>query len=71
VGKILIAAHQQGGNFLKAYREVDSNPDFYTYRPRALDEIFPWDFIDHGVSKQFLAAEYKKALMPDEPTKDH
>jgi len=71
VGKILIAAHQQGGNFLKAYREVDSNPDFYTYRPRALDEIFPWDFIDHGVSKQFLAAEYKRALMPDEPTKDH
>ena len=68
VGKILIAAHQHGGNFPKSYKEVDSNPDFYTYRSRALDEIFPWDFIDHGISKQVLAAEYKKALMHHEST---
>ena len=71
VGKILIAAHQQGGNFLKSYKEVDCNPDFYTYRPRELDEIFPWDFIDHGVSKQLLAAEYKRALLFDETTQEH
>ncbi len=63
VGKILVAAHEQGGNFQKAYRQVDLNPDFYIYRPRALDEILPWDFIDHGVSKETLAATYKKALM--------
>ena len=63
VGKILVAAHEQGGNFQKAYRQVDLNPDFYIYRQRALDEILPWDFIDHGVSKQTLAATYKKALM--------
>ena len=42
---------------------MDINPDFYIYRPRELDEILPWDFIDHGVSKQFLSAAYKKALM--------
>lgn len=65
VGKILIAAHEQGGNFLRSYREVDINPDFYTYRPRSLDEIFPWDFIDHGISKQVLAAEYQRALTAD------
>ena len=63
VGKILVAAHEQGGNFQKAYKQVDLNPDFYIYRLRALDEILPWDFIDHGVSKEDLAATYKKALM--------
>jgi radical SAM family uncharacterized protein len=62
VGKILMAAHHLGGNFLQAYSKVDINPDFYTYRQRELDETFPWDFIDHGMSKQFLASEYKKAL---------
>jgi radical SAM superfamily enzyme YgiQ (UPF0313 family) len=62
VGKILMAAHHLGGSFLKAYKQVDINPDFYTYRQRELDEIFPWDFIDHGVSKQSLASRYKKAL---------
>jgi hypothetical protein len=27
-----------------------------------LDEIFPWDFIDHGISKEQLKAEYLKAM---------
>jgi len=63
VGKILMVAHHLGGNWLQAYKEVDINPDFYTYRQRELDETFPWDFIDHGVSKQSLASEYQKALL--------
>lgn len=35
--------------------------DFYNYRERNEDEIFPWDFIDIGVSKQFLRREYENA----------
>lgn len=62
VGKILLAAHELGGNFLKAYRQVDVNPDFYVYRERPLDEVLPWDFIEHGVSKEALAEAYKRAL---------
>lgn len=58
VSRILTAAHALGGNFAQAYRQVDVNPDFYVYRERALDEVFPWDFIDHGVSKESLAAAY-------------
>jgi len=58
-----MTAHHLGGSWLQAYKQVDINPDFYTYRQRELDEIFPWDFIDHGVNKQFLASEYQKALM--------
>jgi hypothetical protein len=38
------------------------NPDFYTLRERDLDELLPWDFIDHGIKKSYLAMEYKRAL---------
>jgi hypothetical protein len=27
-----------------------------------LDEILPWDFIDHGISKAYLRKEYRLAL---------
>ena len=62
VGKIIMAAHLQGGSWVKAYGNVDINPDFYTYRQRDCAEILPWDFIEHGVSKQALKAAYEKAL---------
>lgn len=35
---------------------------FYTTRERDLDEIFPWDFIDIGVTKRFLKTEWTKAM---------
>lgn len=34
---------------------------FYTTRERTEDEIFPWDFIDIGVSKKFMWQEYQNA----------
>jgi len=46
----------------KALRETNLNPDFYVYRKRDLDEIFPWDFIDHGFPKEKLKEEYRKAM---------
>ena len=62
VGKILMAAHQYEGDWGKALRETSINPDFYVYRRRELDEIFPWDFIDHGIPKERLKDEYLKAM---------
>lgn len=35
--------------------------DFYTAREREKDELLPWDFIDAGVTKEFLWREYTKA----------
>lgn len=32
--------------------------EFYLRRERAEDELFPWDFIDIGVTKKFLLDEY-------------
>jgi radical SAM family uncharacterized protein len=62
VGKLLLSAHRLRGNWPQAYRSVDLNPDFYVYRRRPFEEILPWDFIDHGIKKEFLWAEYQEAL---------
>jgi radical SAM superfamily enzyme YgiQ (UPF0313 family) len=61
VAKILLTVHEDKGDWGKALRETSVNPDFFVYRTRDLDEIFPWDFIDHGVSKETLKKEYLKA----------
>ena len=63
VGKILLSVHKNGGNWPKAFKEVNVNADFYVHRMKDTDEILPWDFIDHGVSKQELIREYEKALL--------
>jgi radical SAM family uncharacterized protein len=62
VGKILIAAHRLRGDWGRALRETSLNPDFYVYRQRDPDEVFPWDFIDHGISKEVLSREYRMAM---------
>jgi radical SAM superfamily enzyme YgiQ (UPF0313 family) len=62
VGKLLWTAHRLGGNWAQAYRAVDLNADFYVHRARAREEILPWDFIDHGLSKEFLWGEYQEAV---------
>jgi radical SAM superfamily enzyme YgiQ (UPF0313 family) len=45
------------------------DPDWYARRARDADEILPWDHINVGVTKKFLAREYRKALA-GEPTAD-
>ncbi len=62
VGSLLLAAHQCGGDWAQACRGSALNPDFFVLRQRDRDELFPWDFIDHGVSKTYLWEEYQKAL---------
>jgi len=62
VGRILAAAHRYRGDWMQALRETNVNADFYVYRKRDLDEIFPWDFIDHGISKEQLKEEYLSAM---------
>ena len=47
--------------WIDTIQECGLTPEFYTSRPRDLDEIFPWDFIDAGVTKEFLKREWLKA----------
>lgn len=48
--------------WLEAFDECGVSIDFYTTRERSLDEIFPWDFLDCGVTKEFLKREWLKAM---------
>ena len=66
VGAMLLAAHQNNGDWTKTFRFSELNPDFFVYRPKGFNEILPWDFIDHGIQKEFLIKEYKLALKEKE-----
>ena len=73
IGQALLKVYEKGGIFdawseyfdyqrwVDAFAECGIDTDFYTMRERDLDEIFPWDFIDIGVSKDFLKREWKNA----------
>jgi radical SAM superfamily enzyme YgiQ (UPF0313 family) len=60
VADILLSAHHQGWS--RAFKESPINPDFFTLRARRPDELLPWDFIDHGLKKDYLWEEYQRAL---------
>ena len=61
-GEILLAVHGRQGNWSRVLKEASVPPEFYVYRSRSREEILPWDFIDHGVDRDFLWSEYRKAL---------
>ena len=73
VAKSILAAYKKGciydawgeqfhyDRWLEAFEETGLDLDFYTTRTRELDEVFPWDFIDIGVTKKFLEREWKRA----------
>ena len=74
VSQVLLYVYEHGGIFdawseffdyqrwLDAFEACGVSRDFYTMRERPLDEIFPWDFIDTGVTKEFLIREWKNAI---------
>lgn len=47
--------------WIKCIEDSGIDLSFYTTRKREYDEVLPWDFIDIGVTKQFLMEESKKA----------
>ena len=48
--------------WLQAFAECNLDPDFYNYRERDLDEVFPWDHIDVGLRKKFLKQDYLMSI---------
>ena len=70
VGEVIYRAYKKGCMFdswseyfhydrwLEAMDECRIDPAFYTGRTREYDEILPWDFVDAGVTKEFLWREY-------------
>ncbi len=74
VSELLVNALENGGDWNRTLRESELDADFYVHRERGIDELFPWDFIHHGIKRSFLLKEYQKALenrsSPPCPVKD-
>ena len=62
VSDLLVRVHRNQGNWAQSLKASPLNADFYVLRDRTSQELFPWDFIDHGVRKSFLYREYQRAL---------
>ncbi len=73
LGRVIRSVYEKGGfyeawgeyydhaRWLEALEECGLSVDFYTHRERSTEEILPWDFIDCGVTKEFLKREWAKA----------
>ncbi|MGN0970354.1 MAG: TIGR03960 family B12-binding radical SAM protein [Aristaeellaceae bacterium] len=73
MGQVLLRAFEKGcmldgwseqfkyDTWMEAFRECGVDPAFYAYRRREKDEILPWEFIDSGVTKEYLWREKQKA----------
>lgn len=73
VAKAILYVYEHGGFFdawreffdynrwLEAFEACGISIDFYALRERPLDEILPWDFIDIGVTKEFMIREWNQA----------
>ena len=74
VGKVIEEAYRLGCLFdswtetfrndlwMQAFDNTRVDIAFYNQRVRGKDEIFPWDFIDIGVSRSFLRREWERAI---------
>ncbi len=74
LGKVLESAWSKGCRFdgwsehfkfplwLEALQEAGLDPHFYANRALEYDELLPWDHVDSGVSKQYLAGEHQRAM---------
>lgn len=48
--------------WMQAFDNTGIEIGFYNLRERAEEEVFPWDFIDIGVTKKFLRREWDRAM---------
>lgn len=74
IADVIYSAYQKGclydawteffhyDRWMEAMEENGLDYHFYTTRERNLDEIFPWDFIDIGVIKEFIKREWNNAM---------
>ena len=76
LGPVIYAAYKKGITFesdsyrfdfdkwLQVWDECGYDTS-WVYRTREKDEVFPWDFIHAGTSKQYLRGEWEKAFKED------
>lgn len=47
--------------WMEAFKDCNLDPAFYANRERSYDELLPWDFIDAGVTREYLQRENEKS----------
>ena len=62
VGHALLKMVRNDCTWKQAFALENLNPDDYALRPRGPDEPFPWEILDHGITRKYLWSEYQKAL---------
>lgn len=63
-GGAMLDAWDEGFDYekwMEAFEKTGVDPEFYTTRGFATDEVLPWDIIDCGVTKRYLLSEREKA----------
>ena len=74
VGEALLKACANGGSkaFKRAMKDCGLSMETYLYRQREADELFPWESLDMGFSREYIYQEMKKAeeLKPTIPCFD-
>jgi len=53
--------HRDAHAWTQAFAENGLSLNFYAYRERREDEIFPWEVVSTGVQKRFLLADYQRS----------
>jgi radical SAM family uncharacterized protein len=73
LSQVIVSAFKRGARFdawdnyfrfnrwLEAFDECNINPGFY-FKERSRDEYLPWDFLDVGISKEALSADFNKCI---------
>ena len=60
---LLELAHREtGGDLRRALSRWPHDPAFFAHRRAGEDELLPWDFMDQGLEKRFLARELRRGL---------
>jgi len=53
---------ETGGSVQRALAGWPHDPEYFVTREVGQDERLPWDFLDHGLEKAFLAREYRRGV---------
>ena len=48
--------------WMEGFKELGIDPHFYANRAMDYDDILPWEHLESGVTKQFMAQEHHRAL---------
>jgi radical SAM superfamily enzyme YgiQ (UPF0313 family) len=63
VADLLELAHREtDGDLRKALKRWPEDPAFFATREAGQDERLPWDFLEQGVEKRYLAREWRNGL---------